>query len=133
MAGENARALYPNSNLAGNPIPLDMLLVLALMLQDFTVAAANDIAIPTGTDLLVVYGDADTPCFIQLDDDAAVPASGTPVEYLHYIPAGSIKVIDADGADVFGVISADGVSGTVIIEFARAYKDTRKLEQHTRG
>jgi hypothetical protein len=43
-----------------------------------------------------------------------------------------MKVIDANGAAVFGIISATGDAGSVIIECAYAYKDARNKQQHNR-
>lgn len=135
MAEENSLRLYKNSAQDGNPIPLDVLLSRGLIKQDFTATAANGIVIPITDpepDVLVIYADADYDCLIQLDGNAAIPANGTFVEGLHYIPAGSIKVIDRNGAADFGVVSVDSNAGTIYVECALSYRDTKNIQQHRR-
>lgn len=131
MAEANELALYKNSDLNGTPLPLAILLNLGLLKQAFTAAAVNAIAIPATAELLVIYGDELESCLVQMDAAAAIPANGAYVTDLHYIPSGAIKVIDRNGAEVFGVISFTGNAGTVIVEFARAYKDARRPKQHS--
>lgn len=127
----NDLKLYPNSNLNGVPLPLDIILVKGAIRQAFTATAANDIDIPDDVDILVIYADDLYACFIQLDGNAAIPADGVFTEGLHYIPAGAIKVIDKNGASTFGVVSADANAGVVIIEPSYAYKDGRRAKQHS--
>lgn len=129
MVEPNDLKLYRNSNLSGEALPLEILLSKGLIKQDFTVTAANAIDLPDDTELLVIYGDPLVDCLIQLDGNAAIPANGAFTAGLHYIPAGSIKTIDCNGAATLGVVSWDGTAGTVVIECAYAYKDARKSRQ----
>ena len=131
MSEENTLALYKHASLSGEPIPFDILLSKGLIKQAFTVTAANAIALPADTEILVIYSDDNESCLIQLNGNAVIPANGTFVPNLHFVPASSVKTIDANGATEFGVVSFTGRSGTIIVECARAYKDTRKPKQHS--
>lgn len=132
MAEANTLKLYRNSDLNGNPIPLDILLSKGCIMQDFTGSPEDGIVLPTDTELLLFHGDETEGCLVQLDAGAAVPANGAFVAGLHYIPPGCIKVIDANGAVDFGVISATGNAGTLFVECVYAYKDARKSKQISR-
>jgi hypothetical protein len=132
MAEPNNLHLYRNSTLGGDPIPLDVLLSAGLIIKDFSAVASDGTALPSAPELLVVYGDDVEGCFIQLDAGVVIPADGVFQADLHYIPPGVMKVIDANGAAVFGIISASANPGAVLIECAYAYKDARNKQQHNR-
>lgn len=124
--------IYPNAAQSGIPIPFDVIRSLGTLRQAFTVTPANDIAIPAGTEILVVYSDDDVGCYIQLDDDVVVPTSGVYVAGLHFIPACSVKNIDIKGATTFGIVSYNDTAGIVHIEAAQQWRDTKNLQQHQR-
>lgn len=131
MSVENKLQLYPNATPNGIPIPMDVLLGFGLIRQSIGVAATNNIAIPAVTELLVIYGDASIGCYLQLGGNVTVPALGAFVVNLHWIPPGSVKVIDPDGAAILGVITNSG-AGTIHIECVAKWQDTRKSAQYTR-
>jgi hypothetical protein len=130
MSDSNELGLYPHSSLDGLPIPFDVILSIGCIKQDFTVTAANGISIPVEAELLVIYSDSDTPCYIQLDGNAAVPSNGVHTALLHFIPASAVKVIDPNAATTFGIVSANENAGTVHIETARKWRDSRNIQQH---
>lgn len=125
-------SIYPNADQEGRALPFDVIRSLGTLRQAFTVTAANAIAIPAGTEILVVYSDDDTPCYIQLGGAAAVPSSGTYVADLHFIPASSMKCIDIKGATTFGIISYNSTAGVVHIEAAQQWRDAKNLQQRQR-
>jgi len=131
MVEINDKKLYRNSSLQGDALPLEILLSKGLIKQDFTVTPANAIALPTDTELLVVYGDDVTSCYLMLGSAVVVPVNGVFSLGLHYIPSGSIKVIDGNGATHISLVSRTSEAGTLIIECAYAYKDARKPKQLT--
>jgi hypothetical protein len=133
MSQANDLHLYKNSTLDGKDIAFDILLSHGLITKTFSDVAANGILLSTDAELLVVYGDVSKDCFIQLGADAVMPGDGILAIGLHFIPAGNMKIIDPDGATVFGIIAATaGESGKVIVECAHAYDDARKRQQFSR-
>lgn len=136
MSEPNTLHLYRNSTLDGTPTPFDILLSAGLILKTFSDETSDPINLPSAPDLLIIYGDGVNDCFLQLGDDivAAIPADGTFISGLHYIPAGVVKVIDSNGVSECTVIAVGpGLVGAIIIECAHSYKDARKLQQHKRG
>ncbi len=131
MADANTLKLYRNSDLNGNALPLDILLSKGLIKQDFTATPANDIALPTDTELLVIYGDIFYDCYVQLTDSIVAPANGVFNAAMHFIPASTVKTIDGNGATEFSVVSADTNAGTIKVECVYAYKDARRAKQHS--
>ena len=133
MSTSNPLHIYKNSNLAGEDIRFDILLSLGLIIKTFTDAAANGIALPSASELLIVYGDIAKDCFIQLAAAAVIPADGALATGMHYIPAGCMKIIDPSGAATFGIIGLTAAAtGQIIIECAHSYKDTHKQQQFDR-
>jgi hypothetical protein len=133
MSQANDLHLYKNSTLDGKDIAFDILLSHGLITTSFTDVAINDIVLSTEAQLLVVYGDNAKDCFIQLGAPAIIPGDGALAIGLHFIPMGCMKIIDPNGAAVFGIIAAHaGESGRVIVECAHAYDDARKPQQFSR-
>jgi len=131
MVETNTLKIYRNSSVNGEALPLEILLSKGLIKQAFTAAAVDNIALPADTEIMVIYGDLNEDCYVQLDAAAALPANGTFEAGMHFIPAACIKTIDTNGATIFGVISGTGRNGTVIVECAYAYKDARRAKQHS--
>lgn len=134
MPQGNPLGLYKNAALDGTPIPYDILLLNGTILKAFTETASNDNAIPAGTDILVIYGDASVDAIIQLGDDVATPADAAYTEGLIYVPAQTVKIIDARDYVSYSIKAYNaGEAGQIVIECAMAYKDTRKPKQVDRG
>ena len=121
----NTKKLYPQASVSGQPIPSDILLSIASCSIAFSAVAVNDIELPATGELLVFYGDESLGCWVKFADSIAAPATdGTFVDDLTWIPVGSIKVMDRNGASAISVVGAG--AGVLQVEVASAYKDTRK-------
>ena len=121
----NTKKLYPQTSVAGEPIPADILLSLASCSIDFSVVPVDNRVLPVTGELIVFYGDETYGCWVKFATAITAPATdGTFVADLTWIPAGSVKVMDRNGADAISVVGAG--AGVLQVEVASAYKDTRK-------
>lgn len=126
MSQENIYQLYPNATLDGQPIPFDVLLSSGIIIQPFTNVAVDNVAIPTETELLILYSDQN--CFLSLSAAIVLPANGAFGAGIHYIPANCMKIIDPDGATAFSVIRQTA-NGTLVVECAYKWMDAKKVTQ----
>lgn len=125
MAEANDKKLYPQTAVDGSIIPTEILLSIASCAIAFSATPVDDVELPATGDLLIFYGDPDEDCWVRFATSVTAPATdGTFVTGLTLIPAGTVKVMDRNGAEEVSVVG--GAAGELRIEVASAYKDTRK-------
>ncbi len=132
MAEANNKRLYPNSSIQGEPIPFDIILSNASAGIDFDATPADDVELPAEGDILVFYGDPDSPCWVKFATSVTAPADQTFVADLTYIPAGAVKVMDRNGAEQISVVGLSAVVGLLVVEVVHSYNSVAKLTQINR-
>lgn len=131
MAEANEKKLYPQTTINGDVIPTEVLLSEASCALNFSATPVDNVALPASGDLLIFYGDPDEDCWVKFAASVTAPATdGTFVTDLTLIPAGTVKIMDRNGAEAISVVG--GAAGQLKVEVASAYQDTRKLNMINR-